>query len=82
VLNLTADLIGFNSADYTAWEVRWQCLQQPGVDMQQEYAFTEGIMEVGGQPCALCSSQARGSVPTNRIHLVAVRAAPCLIDIL
>lgn len=43
-LDLTSQLIEFNSADYTAWKYRWQCLQALDVDPEWEYKFTESIM--------------------------------------
>lgn len=41
VLQLTADMIDSNSADYTAWQHRWDTLVELQADLQQEYAFTE-----------------------------------------
>uniref|UniRef100_A0A7S0R5Z1 Protein farnesyltransferase/geranylgeranyltransferase type-1 subunit alpha n=1 Tax=Chlamydomonas leiostraca TaxID=1034604 RepID=A0A7S0R5Z1_9CHLO len=43
-LALTADMIHRNQADYTAWEYRWQCLNELGKDMSCEYEFTDPIM--------------------------------------
>ena len=40
VLELTADVIAANSANYTAWQYRWQVLQELGADLTQEYEFT------------------------------------------
>jgi hypothetical protein len=41
VLQLTADMINRNSADYTAWQHRWDTLTALKADMQQECVFTE-----------------------------------------
>jgi hypothetical protein len=41
MLQLTADMIDSNSADYTAWQHRWDTLVELQADLQQEYAFTE-----------------------------------------
>lgn len=41
VLGLTADMINANSADYTAWQHRWDTLTALQADLQQEYVFTE-----------------------------------------
>lgn len=41
VLQLTADVIDTNSADYTAWQHRWDTLVALQADLQQECAFTE-----------------------------------------
>eukprot|EP00798_Chlamydomonas_sp_ICE-L_P021427 gene21427-28392_t len=38
-------MIGFNQADYTAWQYRWLCLDALGSDLQHEYDFTDCIME-------------------------------------
>ncbi|KAL6752035.1 hypothetical protein V8C86DRAFT_1833280 [Haematococcus lacustris] len=45
VLELTADIIRHNQADYSAWQLRWECLLALGSDLLQEYAFTDAIME-------------------------------------
>ncbi|KAF8060026.1 hypothetical protein HT031_004964 [Scenedesmus sp. PABB004] len=45
VLALTADVIAANSAHYTAWEVRWECLLALGADLRREYEFTERVAE-------------------------------------
>jgi protein farnesyltransferase/geranylgeranyltransferase type-1 subunit alpha len=50
VLALTEDMIGFNKADYTAWQVRWECLCAMQRDLKEEYAFTDGIMAVSQVP--------------------------------
>eukprot|EP00198_Chlamydomonas_reinhardtii_P000591 XP_001689926.1 farnesyltranstransferase [Chlamydomonas reinhardtii] len=45
VLALTADMIRLNQADYTAWRVRWLCVQQLGADaLGPELDFTHGVM--------------------------------------
>lgn len=41
VLELTADVIAANSAHYTAWQYRWQVLQELGTDLTTEYDFTQ-----------------------------------------
>ena len=41
VLELTADMIDSNSADYTAWQHRWDTLIAQQADLQQECTFTE-----------------------------------------
>lgn len=43
-LQLTSLLIEFNSADYTAWKYRWQCLQTLDATFDEEYKMTEDIM--------------------------------------
>jgi hypothetical protein len=40
-LDLTRHLIAFNSADYTAWEWRWECVVALGGDLAEESALTE-----------------------------------------
>jgi hypothetical protein len=45
-LDLTADMISHNAADYTAWEWRWRCLRALGRDLKSEYSFTDSIMQV------------------------------------
>lgn len=40
VLQLTADMINRNSADYTAWQHRWDTLTALQTDLQQECVFT------------------------------------------
>lgn len=45
VLQLTADMIRFNSADYTAWKYRWDTLVALGTDLQLEYEFTRKVLE-------------------------------------
>lgn len=40
VLQLTADMIHRNSADYTAWQHRWDTLTALQTDLQQECVFT------------------------------------------
>jgi protein farnesyltransferase/geranylgeranyltransferase type-1 subunit alpha len=41
VLELTADMINSNSADYTAWQYRWDTLIALKSDLQRECSFTE-----------------------------------------
>jgi hypothetical protein len=45
VLGLTADMVGANSADYTAWQYRWEVLaalqQREGRQLAPEFGFTE-----------------------------------------
>jgi protein farnesyltransferase/geranylgeranyltransferase type-1 subunit alpha len=41
VLELTADMINSNSADYTAWQYRWDTLLALKSDLQRECTFTE-----------------------------------------
>lgn len=41
VLELTADMISSNSADYTAWKYRWDTLTALKSDLQRECTFTE-----------------------------------------
>jgi hypothetical protein len=45
-LALTADMIEFNQADYSAWEWRWRCLCALRTDLNTEYDFTDSIMHV------------------------------------
>ncbi|KAJ9524614.1 hypothetical protein QJQ45_024213 [Haematococcus lacustris] len=45
VLELTADIIRHNQADYSAWQLRWECLLALGSDLLEEYTFTDAIME-------------------------------------
>eukprot|EP00878_Enallax_costatus_P012747 GHUV01013311.1.p1 GENE.GHUV01013311.1~~GHUV01013311.1.p1 ORF type:complete len:222 (+),score=64.47 GHUV01013311.1:601-1266(+) len=45
VLALTADVITANSAHYTAWQYRWQVLQELETDLTQEYAFTKQVAD-------------------------------------
>lgn len=45
VLQLTADMINRNSADYTAWQHRWDTLSALKADMQQECVFTAQVAE-------------------------------------
>jgi hypothetical protein len=33
-------MIAFNSADYTAWQYRWEVLVALQADLEQEHAFT------------------------------------------
>lgn len=40
-LELARHLIGANSADYTAWEWRWECAEALGGDLAEEAALTE-----------------------------------------
>ncbi|GLC46141.1 hypothetical protein PLESTB_001194500 [Pleodorina starrii] len=45
VLALTADMIRFNQADYTAWRIRWLCVQKLGsAALQAELDFTHAVM--------------------------------------
>ncbi|KAG2493695.1 hypothetical protein HYH03_008209 [Edaphochlamys debaryana] len=45
VLALTADMIRFNQADYTAWRVRWRCVQALGPEaLASELDFTHAVM--------------------------------------
>ena len=39
-------VIGVNSADYTAWEYRWRCLQALGAGRAEELAFMQAIADV------------------------------------
>jgi hypothetical protein len=41
VLQLTADVIAANQAHYSAWQYRWEVLQELGVDLTAEYQFTQ-----------------------------------------
>jgi hypothetical protein len=41
VLQLTADVIAANQAHYTAWQCRWEVLQELGTDLAAEYQFTQ-----------------------------------------
>ncbi|KAI8465579.1 MAG: hypothetical protein J3K34DRAFT_525239 [Monoraphidium minutum] len=41
--DLARHLIGFNGADYTAWQWRWRCAQALGTDLEEEAALTERI---------------------------------------
>jgi hypothetical protein len=41
MLQLTADMIHGNSADYTAWQYRWDTLTSLKADLKKECAFTE-----------------------------------------
>ena len=46
VLELTGDMIKYNQADYTAWQVRWQCvvaLSSTAVE-EGELAFCQAIL--------------------------------------
>eukprot|EP00775_Hariotina_reticulata_P003675 gene3675-3936_t len=45
VLQLTAELIESNSADYTAWQYRWETLMELQADLTQEYQFTLRVAE-------------------------------------
>ena len=40
VLGLTSDVIDANSADYTAWQYRWEVLTALQADLTREYEFT------------------------------------------
>ena len=40
-LELARALVGFNSADYTAWRWRWACVEALGGDLAEEAALTE-----------------------------------------
>eukprot|EP00877_Chromochloris_zofingiensis_P003437 jgi/Chrzof1/13094/Cz07g19170.t1 len=42
-LRLTQHMIKLNSADYTAWQYRWECLTTLGSDLEAEYQFTRQI---------------------------------------
>ncbi|GFR52576.1 hypothetical protein Agub_g15169 [Astrephomene gubernaculifera] len=45
VLRLTTDLIRFNQADYTAWRVRWECVEALGpAALAGELDFTHAVM--------------------------------------
>ncbi|KXZ48757.1 hypothetical protein GPECTOR_25g341 [Gonium pectorale] len=45
VLALTTDMIRFNQADYTAWRIRWLCVQQLGPQaLPAELDFTHAVM--------------------------------------
>ncbi|EFJ42298.1 hypothetical protein VOLCADRAFT_107343 [Volvox carteri f. nagariensis] len=45
VLALTADMIRFNQADYTAWRVRWLCVQKLGTKaLEADLDFTHSVM--------------------------------------
>jgi len=46
VLQLTADLIASNSADYTAWQYRWETLMKLQADLTQEYQFTQYVVQL------------------------------------
>lgn len=46
VLHLTSDVIGFNQADYTAWQLRWQCVEALNSSLTEEQNLTENIMRV------------------------------------
>lgn len=41
LLQLTADMINSNSADYTAWQHRWDTLTALQANLQNECVFTE-----------------------------------------
>jgi len=43
VLQLTAELIESNSADYTAWQYRWETLMKLQADLTLEYQFTQYV---------------------------------------
>eukprot|EP00882_Tetradesmus_deserticola_P016427 GHRQ01017545.1.p2 GENE.GHRQ01017545.1~~GHRQ01017545.1.p2 ORF type:complete len:102 (+),score=42.15 GHRQ01017545.1:83-388(+) len=40
VLQLTADVIAANQAHYSAWQYRWEVLQELATDLTAEYQFT------------------------------------------
>ena len=40
MLELTEQMISFNSADYTAWQYRWEVLEALQADLEEEHAFT------------------------------------------
>ncbi|KAG2444439.1 hypothetical protein HXX76_001192 [Chlamydomonas incerta] len=45
VLGLTGDMIRLNQADYTAWRVRWLCVQRLGAGaLPSELDFTHAVM--------------------------------------
>mmetsp|Transcript_8742 Transcript_8742/g.18637 ORF Transcript_8742/g.18637 Transcript_8742/m.18637 type:complete len:399 (+) Transcript_8742:366-1562(+) len=43
-LHLTEIMIGYNQADYTAWQYRWMCLEALNTNVD-DYAFTDNIMQ-------------------------------------
>ncbi|KAF6250982.1 hypothetical protein COO60DRAFT_704582 [Scenedesmus sp. NREL 46B-D3] len=43
VLQLTADVIAANQAHYSAWQYRWEVLQELATDLTAEYEFTQRI---------------------------------------
>lgn len=45
LLQLTADMINSNSADYTAWQHRWDTLTALQANLQNECVFTERVAE-------------------------------------
>jgi hypothetical protein len=46
VLQLAANMIHLNMADYTAWQLRWSCVEALDSSLEDEYQFTEDIMKV------------------------------------
>lgn len=47
MLQMTEIMIKHNQADYTAWQVRWECVSALGeaAGLDYELAFTRGIMQ-------------------------------------
>ena len=45
-MSLAADMIRLNQADYTAWQLRWLCVEALNSDLREEYKLTEAIMLV------------------------------------
>ncbi|KAG1679478.1 hypothetical protein FOA52_011077 [Chlamydomonas sp. UWO 241] len=44
VLELTAEMIEYNQADYTAWQLRWLCVEALGADLESEEAMTDRVL--------------------------------------
>ncbi|GIL49286.1 hypothetical protein Vafri_5417 [Volvox africanus] len=71
VLALTADMIRFNQADYTAWRVRWLCVQKLGSKaLEEELAFTHAVM----------LENAKNYQVWNHRRLCALKLGPSMAD--
>ncbi|GAX74302.1 hypothetical protein CEUSTIGMA_g1751.t1 [Chlamydomonas eustigma] len=71
VLELASDMIRLNMADYTAWQLRWLCVEALDNKLEEEYQFTEDIMKTNAKNYQLW----------NHRRKIALKAGPAAAEL-
>ena len=70
-------VIDINSANYTAWEIRWRCLEGlPDPFMQTEALFLDDMLDLNPKNYQLWNYRRRFALKRGKVFEEEVKAAP------
>ena len=70
-------MIDINSANYTAWEIRWLCLEGlPDLFMQKEALFLDDMLDLNPKNYQLWNYRRRFALKRGKVFEEEVKAAP------